>query len=138
MKIVFCFYLLAGSLWDIRTQKLPGVWIWSGCIGGVVYAFLQIMDGKRIVENLLISLLPGVLCYVFAKVSHAMGEGDAWLILIAGLVLPFYELAKVLCAASFLSAAGSIVCLIAERNIRNRRIPFVPFLFLAAGMGLTG
>lgn len=138
IKIVFCFYLLAGSIWDIRTYKLPGVWIWAGAILGGVYAFLQIINGNRMIENLLISLLPGVLCYVFAKVSRAMGEGDAWLILTAGLVLPFYDLAKVLCAAFFLSAAGSIVCLIVEQNIRNRRIPFVPFLFLAAGMVLTG
>ena len=78
------------------------------------------------------------MCYVFAKISHAMGEGDAWLILTAGLVLSFYDLAKVLSVAFFLSAAGSIVCLIAERNIKNRRIPFVPFLFLAAGMVLMG
>ena len=138
MKIVFCLYLLAGSVWDIRTQKLPGVWIWSGCIVGGAYVFFQITAGERIVEDLLISLLPGVVCYVFAKISHAMGEGDAWLILTAGLVLSFYDLAKVLSVAFFLSAAGSIVCLIAERNIKNRRIPFVPFLFLAAGMVLMG
>ena len=138
MKILFCFYLLIGAIWDIRTQKLPGIWIWAGCIIAGVYASLQIMDGERLPGELIISLLPGVLCYVFAKASHAMGEGDAWLILTAGLVLSFYDLAKMLSAAFFLSAAGSILCLILERNMKNRRIPFVPFLFLAAGMVLTG
>ena len=138
MKIVFCLYLLAGSIWDIRTQKLPGIWIWAGIFFGGTYAFLQIIDGNRRIEDLVISLLPGLLCYVFAKVSHAMGEGDAWLILIAGLILSFYDLAKVLCAAFFLSATGSIVCLIVNRYMKNSKIPFVPFLFLAAGMVLMG
>lgn len=138
MRIILCLYLLAGALWDIRTQKLPGLWIWAGCMGGGAYAFIQMTEENLFVGDFIMSLLPGVMCYVFAKVSQAMGEGDAWIIFIMGLVLPFYDLVKVLSASFFLSAAGSIVCLIIERNMKNRRIPFVPFLFLATGMVLMG
>lgn len=137
MKIIFCMYLLAGALWDIRTQKLPVIWIWAGNMGAGAYAFFQIIDGERSIGNLLISLLPGILCYVFAKISNAMGEGDAWLILTAGMCLSFYDLSKVLLCAFFLSAAGSILCLACIRSMKNRKIPFVPFLFLAVGMVLT-
>lgn len=138
MKYIFCIYLFVGSLWDIRTQKLPGIWLWGGCIGSGVYSFLQVIDGERTWDNLILSLLPGLLCYLFVRMSQAMGEGDAWLILITGLCLPFYTFAKVLLTAFFLSAVGSILYLILERNMKNKRIPFVPFLFLAAGIVLVG
>lgn len=138
MKMIFCMYLFISSLWDIRTQKLPGIWIWAGCLAAGVYAAWQIFGGERALGNLLISLLPGVLCYIFAKVSKAMGEGDAWLILTAGMCLSFYDLAKVLSGAFFLSAAGSILCLIGMRSMKNMRIAFVPFLFLAACIVLMG
>lgn len=138
MKIVFCIYLLTGAFWDIRTQKLPGIWIWSGCVGMGVYAFWQLMNGDRLTGDLFVSILPGVLCYVAAKTSQVIGEGDAWVIFMAGLCLSFYELAKVLMGAFFLSAAGSMVCLIWKRQIRNMRMPFVPYLFVAAVMILMG
>lgn len=138
MKYIFCIYLFIGALWDIRMQKLPGIWLWSGCVVGGVYASLQIIGGERSLENLILSLLPGILCYIFAKISGAMGEGDAWVIITAGLCLRFHELAKVLLAAFFLSAVGSILYLILERNLKNRKIPFVPFLFLATGIIIAG
>lgn len=132
MRFLFCIYLFVGALCDICTQKLPGVWLWGGCIAGGVYAFLQIIAGERNLENLILSLLPGILCYIFVRISKALGEGDAWLIITAALCLPFYEFGQVLLAAFFLSAIGSILYLIVERSIKNKRIPFVPFLFLAA------
>lgn len=138
MKILLFLYLLTGAIWDVCTQKLPGIWIWAGGMGAGAYAFWQIIGGERSIENLILSLLPGILCYVFAKASHAMGEGDAWLILIMGLCLPFYDLAKVLLTAFFLSAVGSILWLIGKRGMKDRRIPFVPFLFMAAGFVLMG
>lgn len=138
MKIILCMYLLISAIWDIRSQKLPAIWIWAGCVSAGGYAFWQILDGHRSVEALVVSLLPGIICYVFARISHALGEGDAWLILTVGLCLSIYELSKVLLSALFLSAVGAVLYLICTRKMKDRRIAFVPFLFLAVGMVLTG
>lgn len=134
MSLVFAFYLLAGAVWDIRSRQLPGIWLWVGSLLGGAYAFLQIVGGVRSLQDLILSLLPGLFFYLFAKASQAMGEGDAWLILTAGMLLSFYDLIKLLSIAYFLSAFGAAIILIAERKIRNCRIAFVPFLFLAAAM----
>ena len=134
MSILFCFYLLAGAVWDIRSRLLPGLWLWGGFFTGVIYVFLQISGGDRTVWDLILSLFPGVLFYLFARISQSMGVGDAWLILISGLFLHFYELIKLLSVAFFLSAIGSAIIIIAERKMKNLRIAFVPFLFLAAAM----
>lgn len=134
MSIVFCFYLLIGAIWDIRSRQLPGIWLWAGSFIGGIYAFLQISAGERMLQNLILSLLPGVLFYLFAKTSQTMGVGDAWLILISGLYLSFYELIKLLSAAFFLSALGSMIIVIVKRKMKNQKVAFVPFLFLAAAM----
>ena len=132
MKIIFCFYLLTGALCDIRSQKLPGILLWAGSVLSGVYALLHIIEGKRSLFDLFISLLPGGLCYIFSRISRAMGEGDVWLIIITGAILSFYDAAKVLSIAFFLSAVGSFFILIIKRDMKNQRIAFVPFLFLAA------
>ena len=138
MKYIFCFYLLAGSVWDIRTKKLPSLYIWAGCVGMGAYAFYQLICLRRTLGDLLISLLPGILVYLFAKVCQTIGEGDAWIIFIMGMVLSFFDLSKVLMLAFFLSAAGSIFILLIRQRIENMKIPFVPYLFLATGMVLWG
>jgi len=138
MKLICCGYLLPGALWDIRTRRLPGIYIWSGCIGMGFYALYQIVSKNRLPGDLLISLIPGILCYLFARISHSIGEGDAWLVLIMGCALPFYDLAKVLMLSLFLSGVGSILFLIITRCMENLKIPFVPFLFLATAVVLTG
>ena len=138
MKLICCGYLLLGALWDIWTRRLPGIYIWSGCIGMGIYALCQVIFEDRLPGDLLISLIPGFLCYLFARISHSIGEGDAWLILIMGFALPFYDLAKVLMLSLFLSGAGSILFLIITRRMENLKIPFVPFLFLATTIVLVG
>ena len=134
MRMMFEFYLLAGAVWDIRSRQLPGIWLLTGSLLGCVYAFIEITGGERTLQNLILSLLPGILFYLFAKASQAMGEGDAWLILTAGMILSFYDLLKMLFIAFSISAFASVIIVIVERKIKNQRIAFVPFLFLATAM----
>ena len=138
MKIICCLYLLPGAIWDIRTRYLPGVYIWCGFLCMGVLGLFQLIVKERVPGDILISMLPGSLAYLFAKSSKNLGEGDAWLILILGCVLSFYDLIMVLLSSLFLSAIGSIFYLICKRGIKNMKIPFVPFLFLGSMFVLLG
>lgn len=136
MKYICCFYLLAGGIWDIRTKKIPSLYILLGCIGMGAFAFWQLICGQRMLFDFVISLVPGMLCYLLAKSSQTIGEGDAWVMFIMGMVLSFYELSKVLILSLFLAATGSVLIVILKKRMLNLRIPFIPFLFLAAGIVL--
>ena len=138
MKIICCLYLLPGVFWDIKTRYLPAIYIWFGFFLMAILGVYQIIVKDRFFVDLLISVLPGSLAFLLAKTSKNMGKGDAWLILILGLAQSFYDLINLLLIALFLSAIGSIVIVIYKRQMKNLKIPFVPFLFLGAVIVLLG
>lgn len=138
MNYIFLLFLLVCAVWDVRTQKIPSIWIYGGLVWMGIYAFCQIIWEKRGMMDLIFAVLPGVICYFFSKISQAMGDGDALLILGTGLCYSTITVLKILMSAFFLSALGSIVFLLIKRNIKNRNIPFVPYLLFACVFLLTG
>ena len=122
----------------MKTRKMPAVWLYGGMIGMILYAVCQIISGKRSWAEILAALLPGVVCYLCARLTKTIGEGDAWLILGMGLCFSLKEVLFILMTALFLSALGVSVVMIVKRDITNRKIAFVPFLFCALLMVWTG
>ena len=82
--------------------------------------------------DILLSLLPGMVCLIGAWWTKQIGEGDAWLILGLGMCFSFYDVIGIIMAAFFLAAIGSIIMMIGKRSMKNQRIAFVPYLFCAA------
>lgn len=131
MKDILLIFLAVCALWDMKTKKIPAIWLYSGLIWMGIYAVSQLIMNKRGWMELLISLLPGICCYLCARLTKQVGEGDAWLILGMGLCLSIKKVLGVVIAAIFLSAVGAILIMLVKHNTRNERIAFVPFLFCA-------
>lgn len=129
MKYIYLGFLLINALWDVKTKKLPAVWLYVGLIWLGIYGVYQLVADKREWWELLAALLPGISCYLLARLSKAMGEGDALLILGSGLCFSVKSVLSITMAAFFLSAIGAVVVMIVKRNMKNKRIPFVPYLF---------
>lgn len=129
MNYIYLGFLMVSALWDMKTKKLPAVWLYGGLAWMGIYGVYQLIVGNRKWWELLAALLPGILCYLLARLSKAMGEGDALLILGCGLCFALKSVLSITMAAFFLSAIGAVVIMIVKRNMKNKRIPFVPYLF---------
>ena len=131
MRYIYLGFLLGCAIWDIKIRKIPAVWLYGGLIWMGIYGIFQVMEGERGIVELLTALVPGVFCFIFGKISESMGEGDSLLILGTGFCFIITVVLQILMLAFFLAAIGSMILLILKRNIKNRRIPFVPYLLSA-------
>lgn len=131
MKVVLLLFLAFCLLWDVKDRKLPAIWLYAGMGWMIIYALYQLIIGKRGWTELVLSLIPGIVCYLLVIFTHQMGQGDAFLILGMGFCMPWDRLLRIIMAAFFLSAIASILMLIGKRKIQDKRIAFVPFLFCA-------
>lgn len=128
MRGVFCGMLLVSAIFDIKTKKLPALWLFGGISGMGLYAVYQLVMGKREWLEIILSLLPGIVCYFCARITKVIGEGDAWLIIGMGLCFSIVSVITILMAAFFFAALGGVFLIILKRKIKNQKIPFVPFL----------
>lgn len=75
MKYLFLFFLFISAVWDMRTKRIPAIWLYGGLAWMGSYAAYQLIQKERGIMDLVLAVLPGILCYFFAKASHAMGVG---------------------------------------------------------------
>ncbi len=120
------------SLWKIRLYAAV-VFIYE--IGR------QIGGTEKISEWLIFALtglLPGIGMLIMGKLSkEAVGYGDAYLTLILGFSMGFWETLGVLGTALFGVLGAAVYLVIIRKKSRDSQIAFVPFLLLGmAGAGL--
>lgn len=132
MKEIVLIFLAVCALWDLKTKKLPAMWLYCGILWMGIYAVSRLVMDKRDSMDILLSLLPGVGCFMCARWTKQLGEGDAWLILGLGMCFSFNDVFGIIMVAFFLAAIGSILMMMSKRSMRNQRIAFVPYLFCAA------
>lgn len=132
MRNMVLVFLAVCALWDMKTKKLPAMWLYCWLLWMGIYTVSRLVMNKRDWMDILLSLLPGMVCLIGAWWTKQIGEGDAWLILGLGMCFSFYDVIGIIMAAFFLAAIGSIIMMIGKRSMKNQRIAFVPYLFCAA------
>ena len=132
MKDMVLLFLAVCALWDMKTKKLPALWLYCGLLWMGIYTVSQLVMEKKEWMDILISLLLGMSCLLCARWTKQLGEGDAWLIWGLGMCFSFYEVIVLVMVAFFLAAIGSIFMMIKKRSMKNQRMAFVPYLFCAA------
>lgn len=121
------FGLFVNSLMDIRTKRIS---LLATCIYGVLGLGCHIYD-KSISWELLIALIPGIICLILAKASREkIGYGDGAVLLAMGCNLGADDM--LLCCFLAIIFAGSVALFLISicRKKRDYEIPFVPFLML--------
>ncbi len=97
--------------------------------------FIRDMASGGFEYKQIISLIPGIVCLIVAKLTkEAIGYGDAMIIFMLGLYWRWESVCTVLMGACMLAAIFALVLLIFFRKNRKYEIPFVPFLALALFM----
>jgi leader peptidase (prepilin peptidase)/N-methyltransferase len=128
--IASSLFIVIGIL-DFRYQDIFNVTIWFGMvISGVFLTFIQISGGNATIYMLSGAAGFGLIALVILITRGGMGWGDAWLLLIIGMLL-----GPSLTAFAFFiaSIAGGIVgtyLLTARKMGRRDSVPFGPFLII--------
>lgn len=120
-----------GSVFDVKSKKLPGIVLAAGAIIGILCSDLWPYKNVGLV---FLSLLPGIGLIVLARLTHEnIGYGDGIVVLLLGIWKGFLNSLSVLVAALFLLSLWGILLLLSGKGHRKTRIPFVPFLLAAQG-----
>jgi leader peptidase (prepilin peptidase)/N-methyltransferase len=134
INIIILATLVLASISDIKNKTVP---MWMIIIPGLVSlasSAYRIFFCIKDVTEIGYSLIPGLFLILIAFIARgAMGYGDG-IMLIA--VAPAFGVEKVcfgLMLALFLSAASSIILLIAKKAGRHTSLPFIPFLTIGLG-----
>ena len=136
MNYVIIFFLLISMIFDIRNQKIPALWIWCSVVVMAGYRLYLWCNGESTALDVVVSFIPGLLLYLFSCISNGIGKADGLLIIATGCFFSWDKHLEVLLFSFFLAAFFSMGVVIFKRNLRNQRIPFVPFLCAASAISI--
>lgn len=117
------------SYTDIRTRELSiKTMLIFGCIG----VFLLLREASVTGFYIPTGMFVGIGVFVISRVSKgAIGEGDAILLTVTGVILSVREMIILITIASFLAGMFGVLLMICKRADRKKELPFVPFLFIS-------
>ena len=125
-KWILMIFLVIVSIEDARKRRIPALWLWSACLGVVIYRIL--------VPNLNIWMIAGgiaagIFFLVISRITEeGLGYGDSIGILILGIYLGFWNLMSVLSIAFLLLFCVTVPVLWRKKMSGKVRFPFFPFL----------
>lgn len=139
MKWIWFVFLCMVAVWDWKYREIP-VWIYGifGMFGLAVTVKTLIETGcnaeaVRTVAELAAGVGVGLFLLLLGRVGQgAIGAGDGWFFLVTGLYLPWQEVLCLLCYGLLFCGLFSMSLVlwgvVKGISVRNRKLPFLPFL----------
>jgi len=128
MLVTWSLILMIQTIFDIKWRKIP----WWITAVGVTAGLCFCMISQRGWVDILWSLVPGMCCFLYTKISReALGLGDSLILCAIGLVLDIEHMLLITMLAFGLAGIGGLFMLVCLHKKRNYEMPFVLFLFLA-------
>lgn len=135
-SFVFCAALVVVIVIDIRLQIIPDLITLPGILLGVL---VSVFGGHVSWQSSLLGLLCGggilyalALAYTLLRKIEGMGGGDIKLLAMIGAWLGWQSLPFVILLSSFSGSLVGLVAMARQKKGGQTRIPFGPFLSLAA------
>ncbi|MFZ2975681.1 MAG: prepilin peptidase [Candidatus Moraniibacteriota bacterium] len=155
--LLTAYYLFMASslitilVYDFLYLEIPGSVLWVSIFLAIAFGLYS--DGMTLLslENNTLNLLdtriyPGILSATIAFVfffslsffsrEKWMGMGDAYLVILLGLILGWPEILLALFLAFFLGATYGIIMLATKKKKMKSQVPFAPFLVLGTLIAL--
>lgn len=148
MRAVWFGFLCILAWIDLRKRSIPVYWFVIVGVVGVAGVVWEIAGGPgasgtvgssvfRILTELAMSMAVGLLLLLFSYLTRgALGAGDGCFFLVTGLYLPWGQNLGLLCYGLLISSLygmGVLICgMWKQEAVRNKHIPFLPFVWAAA------
>ncbi len=126
-------YLTILAIFDIRTRKIPIVWLLAGgtvAVANIVYLCFE-HSFWGILPEILKSMGPGFLMLLIARFSGKTGYGDGAVLLVTGVVMGSVGGVTAYMLSMMIAALVSGVLLVLGKVGRNDQLPFIPFLTIS-------
>ena len=124
-KMVWCGYLGWLSLRDIRKRAIP---LWMLSAGGLPVLLGLLRNGWNV--SVITALLPGALILLLSVLTDTVGKADGIILMLLGSACTDGRIWLLLCLSLIYIFLYSMILYMFRRD-RKRRIPYIPFLFLA-------
>lgn len=131
MLLVSAVYVVGMGVIDFIKKKIP---IIPGVILFFLFSVVQFWNGDGDFMWLL-GVIPAFVLFLVSRCSRgAIGEGDACVYIVIGVVLGLCKTVDVLLISLFLCAIVAAVLLMMRRVSRHYELPFIPFVAIAYGL----
>ena len=136
MYLLFLGYLVILAVIDAKKKEFPFII----CCTGLIPAVLCLWSRSEIdILSLLYGLIPGVVLLAIAVLSNEkVGFGDAIVLLLMGLALPFRQAYLAIVIAFVLAFVVAVFLLLFKKANKNTRMAFVPFLTVGTACIMLG
>jgi leader peptidase (prepilin peptidase)/N-methyltransferase len=148
--LVFVSGLIVASFIDIDHFIIPDRFTLGGCLAGFVCSALvpqlhhQTTAWKGFIESLRGAFFCGLILYIVAEIGsrlfkkEAMGLGDVKFMAAIGSFLGLSSIVFILPVSAFLGSIFGIFLIIGKQGSWGTRLPYGPFLVLAAMIWIFG
>lgn len=118
------------ALVDYKIKKIPVVPL---ILTGILGMILHIIYGGREIEDILFGIAIGIVLYIVSEISKGkIGKGDAFLFMVTGVYLGFWNNLVLLWAASVMAGVVGVFVILSRKKRMDYKMPFVPFVLAAA------
>lgn len=129
--------LSAGSIYDIRTKKVPFKLLAVGTLAGFFFLCHRVWANmgheavSQLIGESLGCLAPGLLLMVLSLITEKkVGMGDALMLLFIGGMEGNSIVWTVFCLALFVQSLAAVLLLILKKANKQTALPFIPFLLV--------
>ena len=131
-EFIVNIFLLWGSIQDLRTKKISSYYINIGWLLGVISVIISICNRNFDWRKGILSLLPGILFLIIAKVTkEQLGCGDGCVLLILAMMLQDLKVWIIMEMAVVFSGIFSVFMMIFQKKDKKSTFPFLPFLWIS-------
>lgn len=132
---LFFLFLGAAAWQDLRTRSISREILLAGTAAGIIVC----AAAERSAGSIFLAMIPGIGIFILSFLTGGMvGEGDGLFFLAAGLFLEWKEVltlfisGQIFCGVFGLTMAVSTLWTAGRGNLKNLRLPFLPFLLPTA------
>ncbi|WP_026492866.1 prepilin peptidase [Butyrivibrio sp. XPD2002] len=134
-KAIALILLSCAAIFDIRSKKIPVSFPFVQILLSFIYCLYQLSAERANINDLLLSLFPGVLLIIICFISRqGLGLGDGLMALSLGPVMGMTDMMLAIFIGFCFSAIASVILLAMHRVNGKSTLAFIPFL--TAGVGV--
>lgn len=124
--------LTVGSIWDIRSKKLPaGLLVLSILTGGILIAMNRDINWRQDWRLYVIGILIGILLLLAGRFcGGCIGMADGIVTAVIGGMIGYHDTLLLLMNGILAAAVFSILLIVIKKAGRKTTIPFIPFMLL--------
>lgn len=127
MSLITIVFLTICGVKDMKDQEVPLIYLAGTAILGMLLLIYN--PNITLLDSALGIALGGALLLFSWITKGALGQGDAWVMMVIGLLLGWQMAIALFLYGLFLSALWGGYLLIIRRQSRKTKVPFIPFLW---------